>query len=342
MVHLGSYLYEESSIVVHFLRRILFYLGALWAAVTFNFLLPRMMPGNPVDKLYASAQGKINLDQLPAIRAAYGISHDPLWKQYFDYLGNTLRGDFGISLSNYPSPVMDVVQTGIIWTLGMAGVTTLLSFALGTLMGIIAAWNRGSFFERALPPLLIFIQSMPYYFMALILLYFLAFKWNVFPLSGGYGIDYAGEPISFDTIMDMLDHAILPALTILLVSIGGWMLGMRNNMLNTLAEDYVLLAEANGIPQRRIMFGYASRNAILPSITGLAIALGFVVSGQLLTEQVFNYPGIGLKLFAAIGAYDYPLMQALFLFISLGVLLANFLADIVFAILDPRVRDEGA
>jgi peptide/nickel transport system permease protein len=330
----------RSSIVAHFLRRILFYLAALWVAATLDFLIPRLIPGDPVLALYARAQGRIDPKELPAIRASFGISNKPLWQQYFDYLNNMLHGNFGLSYSHFPSQVSDVIQSGIFWTLGLVGTATLLSFAIGTLLGIVAAWRRGGMLDRVLPPVMVFVQSLPYFFLALVLIYFVAFKLQWFPLSGGYSPDYLGAPVDINLILDVIDHATLPALTILLVSLGGWMLSMRNMMLNTLGEDYVLMAEAKGLPQRRIMLTYAARNAILPSVTNLAIVLGFVVSGSILTEQLFSYPGIGLTLVQAVGAGDYPLVQALFLIIAAAVLVANFLADVAHAVLDPRVRDE--
>ncbi|HKD74669.1 MAG TPA: ABC transporter permease [Ktedonobacterales bacterium] len=328
--------------MAHFLRRILFYLAALWVAATLDFLIPRLIPGDPVLRLYANAQGRIDPKQLPALRASFGLSNKPLWQQYFDYLNNMVHGNFGLSFKFFPSPVSEVIKGGIFWTLILLGITTILGFAIGTLLGIIAAWRRGGLLDRIFPPVMVFVQSMPYFFVALALLYFLAFKLQWFPLNGGFSPDYLDAPVDFNFIMDRIYHAILPAMSILLVSLGGWMLGMRNAMLNTLGEDYVLMAEAKGLPERRIMLTYAARNAILPSVTNLAIVLGFVVSGSILTEYVFSYPGIGLTLVEAVGAGDYPLVQALFLIIATAVLVANFLADIAYAILDPRVREGRA
>ncbi len=326
--------------MAHFLRRILFYLGALWVAATLDFLIPRLMPGDPVLALFARAQGKIDPKQIPDLRAAFGISNKPLWQQYFDYLNNMLHGNLGLSFSHYPSPVSEVIKGGIFWTIGLVGTTTILSFAIGTLLGIVAAWRRGGMLDRIMPPVMVFVQSLPYFFVALVFVYFIAFKLQWFPLDFGFSPDYLGAPFDINLFLDVIDHAILPASTILLVSLGGWMLGMRNMMLNTLGEDYVLMAEAKGLPERRIMLTYAARNAILPNITNLAIVLGFVVSGSILTEQVFSYPGIGSTLVEAVNQGDYPLVQALFLIIAIAVLIANFLADIAYAILDPRVRDE--
>jgi peptide/nickel transport system permease protein len=323
----------------YLLRRVVFYLVALWAAVTFNFLIPRLAPGDPAAALLARFQGKIDPRALHALEIAFGISHASLWTQYLQYLNNLLHGDLGLSIHYFPTPVSQVIAQDLPWTLGLVGVSVVISFVVGTLLGTIIAWRRGSFLDSLLPPLMTFISAIPYFWSALIILYVFGFLLNWFPLTGGYdtSLDYSFNP---DFILSVIQHAFLPALTIVIGSIGGWMLGMRNVMITTLSEDYVLMAKAKGLPERRVMLSYAARNAILPNITGFALAIGFVVGGSLLTEIVFSYPGIGFALLQAVQDSDFALLQGIFLIISLAVLGANFLAEIVYIVLDPRVRQE--
>lgn len=325
----------------HLLRRLGFYLVAFWAAITLNFLIPRLAPGDPTGALLARFQGKITPAAVAALKLQFGITDAPLWNQYFQYLSNLLHGNFGLSFTYFPTPVLTMIAQEIPWTLTLVGVSVILSFALGSLLGVVIAWKRGSALDTILPPILTFFSAIPYFWLALITLYLFAFTLNWFPLSGGYSTGiFPGWNLSF--ILDALQHAFLPALTIVLASIASWMLSMRNNMLTTLSEDYVLMAQAKGLPEGRVMLTYAARNAILPNVTGFALSLGFVVGGSLLTEVVFSYPGIGFALLQAAQNADYPLLQGIFLFISFGVLGANFLADMLYVFLDPRVRQEGS
>jgi peptide/nickel transport system permease protein len=301
------------------------------------------MPGDPAQiMMLKMSQGSIQPDTYQKIRDMLGLSNAPLPVQYFQYLNNLLHGNLGISYSNFPSPIGPLVAEHIQWTFGLVGFASVLSFILGTLLGIIVAWKRGSALDSILPVTLSFLSSIPYFWLGLGLLYFLAFLWfpKVFPIGSGYDIFHTVPGWTTDFIFSVIQHGILPALTIVLGSIAGWLLTMRNTMVTTLSEDYVLMAEAKGLSQNRVMLMYAARNAILPSITGFAMSLGFVVGGSLVTEIVFNYPGIGFLLFTAVQGIDYPLIEFIFLVIALAVLGANFLADIVYTFLDPRVRQE--
>jgi peptide/nickel transport system permease protein len=326
--------------MVYFLRRLGFYLVALWVAVTMNFLLPRLMPGDPIDAIIARNQGRLPPTAITALRAQLGLSNAPLWQQYFSYLGNLLHGNLGISFDYYPATVTSILQSSVPWTLGLLSIGLIVSAGLGTLAGIFAAWRRGSFLDRYIPPALVFIQSIPVFWVGLVLIYFIGLKLQWFPVYGAIGIDTDPNNKDLAYYLDVLAHAILPETTLVLVTIGGWMVGMRNAMLNTLAEDHVVMAEAKGLFQRRIMMTYAARNAVLPQVASFANALGFLIGGQFLVEYVFSYPGIGFLSIQAVFNEDYPLIQGIFLFIAVAVLLANFLADIVYAIIDPRVRDE--
>jgi peptide/nickel transport system permease protein len=323
--------------VKHLLRRLSFYLVALWASMTINFVIPRLAPGDPSGALMARFQGRMTPQAVHALKLQFGITTDPLWVQYGRYLVNLFHGDLGISFTYFPTPVSTVLSQEVPWTLALVGTAVLISFVLGTLLGVFIAWRRGSLLDSALPPFLTFFSAIPYFWLALILLYLLAYTLNWFPLNGGYDTSTSVN-WSPDFLLSALTHGILPALTIVLASIATWMLGMRNSMITTLTEDYVSLAQAKGLSETRIMFAYAARNAILPNVTGFALSLGFVIGGSLLTEVVFSYPGIGYALWQAALNSDYPLLQGIFLLIAVAVLGANFLADLVYVVLDPRVR----
>jgi peptide/nickel transport system permease protein len=323
--------------VKHLLRRMGFYLVALWASLTLNFIIPRLAPGDPAGALMARFQGRMTPQAIHSLELQFGISHDPLWAQYLQYLNNLFHGNLGTSFTYFPTPVSTVLFQELPWTLALVGTSVLISFTLGSLIGALIAWKRGSFIDSVLPPFLTFFSAIPYFWLALVSLYILAYTLNWFPLNGGYDTSTT-VGLNTDFLLSALDHALLPSFTIILASIAGWMLGMRNAMITTLTEDYVLLAEAKGLSERRIMLAYAARNAILPNVTGFALSLGFVVAGALLTEVVFSYPGIGFALLQAAQNSDFPLLQGIFLLIALAVLGANFIAELVYVILDPRVR----
>jgi peptide/nickel transport system permease protein len=312
-------------------------LFTLLVSVSINFFLPRLMPGDPAQALL-DKMGGIPPEQMESIKAAFGLdTKDSLVVQYGKYLVHTFQGDMGISLSRFPMPVMSVLKLAIPWTLGLIGLCTVISFTLGTLLGIFAAWRRETKLASFTVGVFSFIRSFPYFWLGLILIYCFAFRLRLFPLGGAYSVDTTRGSLAW--FLSVLRYGTLPAITICLSSLGGWILTMRNNMINVLAEDYISVALAKGLSLRRIKTMYAARNAILPSVTGFAMSLGFVIGGGLLTEMVFGYPGVGYMLYQAVNAKDYPLMQAIFLFIAVAVLIANFIADIAVLFLDPRVRD---
>jgi peptide/nickel transport system permease protein len=325
--------------VRYLLRRLGFFVLTLWAALTINFLIPRLMPGSPADAIMARFHGKLSHSALLAIEASLGIDNNQSTiSQYFQYIGNTAQLNFGDSVQSF-QPVSQIVSAAIPWTLLLVGLTTILAFVLGTGIGAIAAWKRGGKADSILPPLFVVGTGLPYFWvgMMLIILFAEVNPWLPVALGIDPGIDTGWNWLF---IGNALRHAILPAAAILITSIGAWVLTMRNTMVTTLAEDYIRMARAKGLPSRRIMVDYAARNSILPNLTGFAMSLGFVVSGAVLVEDVFNYPGVGYMLVQAVQNEDFPLMQCLFLLITVAVLIAVLLADIATALLDPRTRSQ--
>jgi peptide/nickel transport system permease protein len=324
--------------VRYFLRRMGFFLITLWACLTINFVLPRLMPGNPALVMMTRYKGHLNGSALKAIEIAFGVqTNESNLQQYFGYLGNVFTGHFGVSLTFFPLSVGQVVANALPWTIALVGVTTVLAFAFGTLVGMLSAWRRGGIVDSVLPPMFVIVSAFPYFFLALIALLVFGLDLHWFPVAFGYSTsDTIG--LSWRFVGDALTHALLPAFVILLASIGGWILIMRNNMISVLSEDYVRMARAKGLSSARIVFAYAGRNAVLPSLTGFAMSLGFVVSGAILVEYVFSYPGVGYMLLQAVLNDDYALMQTLFFFITLAVLFAVLVMDFATMVLDPRTR----
>ncbi|MGW4483138.1 ABC transporter permease [Amycolatopsis sp. NPDC004368] len=324
----------------YLLQRLGFYLFTAWAAVTINFFIPRLIPGDPVQSLITKNQGNLSADAIQSLYVLFGLDkNESLITQYFHYWAQLFRGDLGLSFTFFPSPVSEVIGDSLPWTIILVGFTTVVGFLIGTGLGVVAGWRRGSWVDGLLP-VTTFLSSIPYFWLGLIAITLLAGPGSFFPASGGYdpglvpgwGGDFIGSAIQ---------HSLLPAITILISSMGSWILGMRNMMVTVASEDYITVAHAKGLKERRVMVSYAARNALLPSVSGFALALGFIVGGTLLVEIVFSYPGVGYELFQAVGSQDYPLMQGIFLIITLSVLVANLLADVAYLVLDPRTRKEG-
>jgi peptide/nickel transport system permease protein len=322
-------------------RRLGFFLVTLWAAVTLNFLIPRLMPGNAATAMMSRYKGHINPEAMHAIQVAFGIkTHESLVHSYFTYLGNIARLRFGISLTFFPDQVAHQVLQALPWTLALVGTTTIIAFVIGTVIGLVAAARRGGVADSLLPPIFVITSAFPYFWLALLAIWLFSIKLGWLPESGGYDVTTT-VGWSWAFISDAFVHSILPAMTILITSIGGWILTMRNNTIAILAEDYVRMARAKGLSPQRIMWSYVGRNAILPNLSGFAMSLGFVVSGAILVEFVFNYPGVGWMFLQSVENQDYALMQALFLLITVAVLLAILACDGLTAILDPRTRDRS-
>ncbi|GAA2008017.1 ABC transporter permease [Microbacterium ulmi] len=323
-----------------FLRRAAFYLFTLWAAITINFFLPRFMKGDPITAYLARNQGKVSPEAIESLKILFGLEQDrPLWDQYIQYWGLLLRGDLGRSLSKGLAPVGEVILDALPWTIGLVGIATLISFFVGTSVGTYIGWKRGSRAEFVVP-VATFLSTVPYFWLGLIMIAVFSTTLGWFPASHAY--DKTLHPqLSWEFVSNVIYHGTLPALTIVITSLGGWILGMRNMMITVLDEDYVTVAQAKGLTPRRVVVNYAARNAVLPQLSSFALSLGFIVGGTLIMEMIFSYPGLGLRLFEATLAKDYPLMQGIFLVITLSVLVANVIADIAYAALDPRTRQEA-
>jgi peptide/nickel transport system permease protein len=326
--------------VRYVLRKTVLFVITLWAALTLNFLLPRLMPGSPVDAALgklASAGVPITNAERQAVEIQLGVPNASLITQYGDYLRNIATLRFGTSYSFPTQTVAQTIGTALPWTLILVGVTTIVAFAVGTLLGVYAGWRRGRLADSAVTLGSTFFGAFPPFWLGLLLLYLLAFKLGWFPIKGGYS-DGSTPNWSFSFVGDAVRHSVLPAVTLAVTTLSGWVLGMRNNMINTLGEDYVTFAEANGLRDRTVAMLYAARNALLPNVTAFGLQLGAVVSGSVLVEGVFSYPGIGGLLFTSVTNHDFPLMQALFLVITLSMLVAIFIVDLLYVRLDPRVR----
>ena len=326
-----------SPSVRYLLNRLGFYLIAAWAAITLNFFIPRMMPGDPASIMFANFRGKLKPEALEALKQTFGITDAPIFSQYLDYITHLFKGDLGVSIAYFPQPVSSVIISGLAWTLFLVGISLILSFAIGTIIGMYIAWNRDERLDSILPPGFALLSAFPYFFTAMILLYVFGFKYGWFPIRHAYSSDLTPE-FSIPFIMSALYHAFLPASTLVFMGIGGWMLQMRNNMITTISTDYISFAKARGLSERRIMFYYAAKNAILPIITSFGMAIGFALNGAILTEIIFSYPGQGYILFEAVKSQDFQLMQGIFLTITLSVLAANWIIDILVLVLDPRTR----
>jgi peptide/nickel transport system permease protein len=322
------------------IRRSCFYLFALWVAITLNFLLPRLMPGDPAGGMLARlnpAQIQSNPGIVETYRRMLGGGHESWLEAYFSYLGQIARLDFGISTSNYPTNVSEVIARTLPYSIFLVGVAFILAFVLGTTVGMIAAWRRGGAVDNIVVPTLLSLSAFPAFFTSLVAVYFFGLKLGWFPLQHAYDTDL--EPgFNYTFLASAFRHSQLPILVIMLAFAGGWVLNMRTVMINTIEEDYVAMAQAKGLRDRRVMTRYAGRNAILPPLNGFAAQFATAVGGLVFIEFVFSYPGAGFTLQQAALGSDYPLTQGLLLVFSVCVIMANFIMDILNLILDPRVR----
>jgi peptide/nickel transport system permease protein len=324
----------------YFVRRIGLFFLVVFVAATFNFFIPRLAPGNPIGAItsrMANASSGIEngKEMFEAYRIRFGLDQ-PLYVQYGKYMWNTVRFDFGQSLAAYPADVSEIIRPAAGWSLGLIGVSVVITFFLGIAIGALLAWKGTPRLVKELLPITMIGGVLPYYLLAMLLLYAFAFTTKILPMSGA--ID-SGSPVELSGayMTTMVRHAILPALSIILTSVGGFALTMRGLMVNTIGEDYMLLADAKGLPKWRILWWYSVRNAIPPQLTHLAIALGYVVSGAILVEIVFSYPGLGYQLYQAIVNSDYTVIQAIALVLAVSVGLCVLIIDLIYPRLDPRV-----
>jgi len=330
--------------ISYVIRRLLIFMFVIWAAASLNFLVPRLAPGDPMAATLArmSMTGERiegGAELVERYRERFGLN-ESLGVQYVKYLGAVARFDFGYSLASFPARVMEIIGRALPWTVGLLLTTTILSFVLGILLGAFVAWRSGDKAVEALAAPFVVLAAIPYYLLALLLVYALAYGLHLFP---GGGTTRIGGSIewSLPSILDILHHSFLPALSIILSSIGGRMIAMRSMMIKVMESDFLTLARAKGLSDRRIFFWYAARNAMLPEITTLGISLGFVVSGAILVEVVFSYPGIGYQLYRAVGSNDFNLIQGITLIMVISVATAILVLDLIYPRIDPRISYTG-
>jgi peptide/nickel transport system permease protein len=316
----------------------------VWSAATLNFFIPKLTPRNPLrEKLMAEAARSGYIppgfeEMVQAYEEQFGLNK-PLWEQYAIYMGQVLRGDLGYSIANYPKTVLELIGEAIPWTIGLLLITTIVAFFMGTLLGALMSWPRASSFVRYVLPSFLVLGAIPAYVIALALIYFVAFRWKLLPLGGGYGIGTIPSA-SLGFILEVAKHAILPAISLILATSGGWAIAMRGMMVTVQGEDYMVFAEAKGLKDRRLFFRYGIRNALLPQVTGLALALSHIVSGAVLVELVFGFPGIGSLLARSISQLDYFTIYGIVLVLITTIGLAMFIMDMIYPLLDPRIKYE--
>lgn len=323
----------------YFLNKLLWFAVTLVAAFLLNFILPRLMPGDPVSAIVARlAQGMSNSTGMKEVYEKYAAqfgTNKPLITQFFMYVNNVLHGNFGTSFSQFPRPVSDIIKSSIWWTVCLQFPAIIVGWIIGNTLGAIAAYVKKGF-DKVLLPLSIFIGNFPAFGMAVILLVIFAVDLKWFPTSGGYGFDLI-PTFSWGFIWSVIVHYQLPFWSIVLISIGGQAIGMRSMSIYELNADYVKYSRFMGIKDRKIV-GYVFRNAMLPQITGLALSIGTMVGGALVAEIIFSYPGLGYTLLNAVMGQDYPLISAVTLIITLMVLVATFAIEIIYGFIDPRVK----
>ncbi len=323
----------------YFLNKFFWFCLTLLFAFVLNFILPRLMPGDPVAAITARmAQGMSNTAGVQAIYEQYTElfgTNLPMYQQFLIYVRNVFQGDFGFSFSQYPRTVVDVLRASLVWTLALQLPAILVGWTIGNILGALAAYRRGAF-DKAFMPASIFLSSLPAFGMAVILLVLFAVTLNWFPTSGGYGFDLLPN-LSWNFIWSVIVHYQLPFWSIVLITIGGQAIGMRSMAIYELNADYVKYSRFMGIKDNKIV-RYVFRNAMLPQITGLALAIGTMIGGALVAEVIFSYPGLGSTILSASLGQDYPLISATALIITIMTLLANFSMEMLYGVLDPRIK----
>lgn len=332
--------------LAYFIKRLIYCALVVFGAATLIFFLPRLASErNPIIERMgqtAAAAGILSEgveEMQKAWEVKFGLDK-PLWQQYLNYLYDALHLDFGYSLAYFPAKVKDQIAGALPWTIGLFGVATVIAFLLGSLSGALLAWPKAPKCLQYILPLVLTLSAVPYYLLGLVLLFLFAFTIRWFPLSGGYSIGAIPE-LSFDFIWDVLHHSLLPGIAMFLTGVGFWALQMRGLMVLGLEENYITFAEAKGLRGSRIFFRYAVRNVLLPQVTALAIALGQVISGAILVEVVFGYPGLGTLLLKAVSGFDYNLISGIVFIIILIIALSTLIVDLICPLLDPRITHHG-
>lgn len=327
--------------IQYVLRRFGIFLLIIWTTATINFVVPRMAPGDPVQAILGRMQEQGATVEnsavlINAFRERFGLD-DPVYLQYLKYLWAMVRFDLGYSLAHFPATVTDIIKTAMPYTIGLLTFTTFVTFTFGILAGALLVWRTTPGVAKAVISIFMILAPIPYYLLAMVFIFFFSFTLGIFPHSGITSVGRVSTGFTVSHVLDILYHSTLPALSIIVAGIGGWALGMRGMMVTVLGEDYLTLAEAKGLRDRRIFLRYALRNAMLPQFTGLAISLGFIVSGATLVEFIFSYPGMGYQLYQAITSSDFPVIQGITFFLVLAVATAIFVIDLIYPILDPRI-----
>ncbi|MGF1809714.1 ABC transporter permease [Vibrio alginolyticus] len=325
----------------YFLRRLSFYLVALLVAATLNFIIPRAMPGDPVTMMFANASVQVTPERIAAMKELLGFVDGPIYIQYFSYIKNILSWELGTSIQFYPLSVNSLLGSAFGWSLFLAGTAVVLSFSIASVLGIFAAWKRGSKYDAFVTPGTLIIQAIPQMVIAMLALFTFAIGLKWFPSGYAYTPGTIPDWTSWEFIKNVGYHAVLPLFCATIVQIGGFLVNMRNNMINLLAEDYITMAKGKGLSENRVVFNYAARNALLPSVTALSMSLGMAIGGQLIIEMIFNYPGLGTVLLNAIHARDYQVLQGQLIIMTIFMLCFNLMADMLYMILDPRLRTGG-
>lgn len=320
------------------LRRLGVYLAAFLFAIVVNFTLPRLMPGSPVDSMIAQLGPRATPAAIEAIKARFGAVEQPMWQQFLEYLKGLATFDLGVSVKYYPQTVTEVLARSAGWTAFLVATAIVFSLCVGVSLGAVAAWRRGGRFDAFVSPFSVVMIAVPPVIIALATLFTFGVTLRWFPV--GYAYDPSLDPgINFTFFGSVFWHAIMPVLTLSPYMIGEFQTTMRSSMISVLGEDYVTMGRAKGLSNTAVMFSYAARNAMLPVMTNLALMLGAVFGGSIVTEIVFNYPGLGLTLFTASVARDYPVIQGQLLLMTMATLGANLLVDILYSVVDPRVQE---
>lgn len=325
------------------IQRLLFLILVIWAASTITFFIPRISPRNPIRERFSelARTGGFSPGDMEKIISSmstkFGLDKS-LWQQYLDYVSSVARGDLGVSLNKYPKTVWELIGESLPWTIALLIVTTILAFVIGNLLGALAAWPRAPSWLRALATPFVLMQGVPPVLLALFLLFFVAFRLKLLPLGGAYSTGKIPD-WSFSFYMDVIRHQILPALAIILTGVGGWSLSMRGMGVTIQGEDYVNFAEHKGLGGKVIFRDYYLRNALLPQVTGLALALGNIITSQIVIEQMFGLPGLGTVLTDAIKSNDFLVIYGIVLFITIAVATLMVAVELMYPLLDPRIRE---